>query len=121
LETDIIFGDRRNHRRYQLDLDLSFRQLAGKLNHNGTGRILNISSGGVLFVTATPPPISSSVELSVDWPCPGEDGTAISLLMVGRIVRTMEGAVAVQTTRHEFRNSQRSIAKGVSEAAVSVQ
>jgi hypothetical protein len=121
LETEIIHGDRRNHRRYQIDLDLSFRDLAGKLNYDGTGRIVNISSGGVLFVTTNPPPLSCSVELSVDWPCPGENGVSLSLRLIGRIVRASDGVVAVQTTRHEFRNVARSIPKVFAEAATPVQ
>lgn len=121
LETEIIHGDRRNHRRYQIDLDLSFRDLAGKLKYDGIGRIVNISSGGVLFVTTNPPPLSSSVELSVDWPCPGENGATLALFLIGRIVRASDGIVAVHTTRHEFRNVARAVPSAFAEAATPLQ
>jgi hypothetical protein len=104
LARETIPGDRRSHRRYDLALGLRFRQVAGSRTIlEGTGKIDDISSGGVLFLTGAPPAVGATVELLVDWPYRGENGSPLNLLVVGRVVRRSGEAVAVQTIRHEFR------------------
>jgi hypothetical protein len=106
LPTATIHGDRRDTRRYQLDLDLSFRELSGRrIVSQGAGRISDISSGGVLFHTSEPPAVGSSVELFVRWPCHADNGLPLTLLVVGRVIRSHAAAVAVRTVRHEFRSA----------------
>ena len=107
LAKETIQGDRRSHRRYALNLGLSFRQVAGaKTLLEGTGKLSDISSGGVLFLTAAPPAMGTTVELRVDWPYRGENGAPLNLLLFGRVVRKDRDSVAVQTIRHEFRPAQ---------------
>jgi hypothetical protein len=104
LPKETIQGERRSHRRYALNLGLSFRQVSGtKSIAEGTGKLGDISSGGVLFLTAAPPAMGATVELFVDWPYRGENGTPLHLLLFGRVVRRDGSSVAVQTIRHEFR------------------
>jgi hypothetical protein len=104
LVKETIQGDRRSNRRYDIHLGLSFRQVAGsKTIAEGTGKLGDISSGGVLFLTAAPPAMGATVELLVDWPYRGENGIPLHLLLFGRVVRRDGSSVAVQTIRHEFR------------------
>jgi hypothetical protein len=101
--TDRIHGDRRTHRRYQIDLNLSFRQISGKRGiGEGTGRLADISSGGLLFETTVTVPLGSNIEVAVCWPYCNDSGQQLKLVVVGRTVRVAQGRVAVQTVRHSF-------------------
>ena len=110
-------GDRRSHRRYDLDLRLTFRQVAGsKTLAQGTGRLGDISSGGARFMTSAPPAIGASIELFVDWPYRGDDGSLLHLLLCGRVVRRDGSSVAVQISRHKFRSVKASTEAAFREA-----
>jgi hypothetical protein len=101
--TERIKGDRRNHRRYQINLELTYRHLFGKRTiPEGTGRILNMGSGGLLFETAGTLPIGANVEVKVHWPYRSESGVPLRLVVTGRVVRASDGQVAVQLARHKF-------------------
>jgi hypothetical protein len=104
LAIETIQAERRSRRRYPLDLQLSFRQIAGaKTVLEGTGKVGDISSAGVLFATPVPPSVGSTIELVIEWPYRGENGSALQLFIIGRVVRRDGSTVAVQTTRHGFR------------------
>jgi hypothetical protein len=86
---------------------MSFRQVQGRRTlQRGYGRVADISSGGVLFYTAEPPPVGSMVELSVRWPYCTEAGWPLLLVITGRVVRSHNGRVAVKMVRHEFQPAE---------------
>ena len=65
--------EKRSHRRYPITLDVQYELVHGsRLTRFGTGRTVNISSGGVFFETKDDLPTHGLVELIMDWPskCP---------------------------------------------------
>lgn len=72
----------------------------------GTGRTLNMSSGGVLFTAGNPIPPGRSVELSISWPVQLNANCGIRLVARGVVVRCEGTIVAVRIRQHEFRTER---------------
>lgn len=102
-QTDFIHGDRRRDRRYTISMELRYKVTRGKqVLEMGTGRTLDISSGGIAFTTDQPLPVGMMAELWVNWPVP-LNGQPLRLVVLGRIVRNGRRGTAIQSVRHEFR------------------
>jgi hypothetical protein len=66
---DSISGDRRSDRRYEIRLDLRWKLIRRKrVLETGTGYTVDLSSGGISFLTDRTLPAGLNVELSVAWP-----------------------------------------------------
>jgi hypothetical protein len=101
-------GDQRSKGRYPIALELQYKLMrGGRVERTGSGRTLNISSGGVLFETDDVIPARGSVELSMKWPFLLEGACGLKLVMRGRIVRhdPHAKAAAVRAESHEFRTA----------------
>jgi hypothetical protein len=100
---DVIQEDRRDDRRYNIELDLRYKVMARtRIQLSGSGRTLNISSGGVLFSCDQSLPLGTFVELSIQWPVLLQNTRPLTLLIAGRVVRCEGKDVAVKTSRYEF-------------------
>src|ERR1041385_4060903 len=80
--------DRRGNSRFPLQQDLQYKVLhraATKIV--GSGKTLNIASGGILFTTQERLPLGRTVELSVNWPARLGGTCALKFVAVGRVVR----------------------------------
>jgi PilZ domain len=98
--------DARAHRRYLMRLDVEYKVLIkGRVARLGSGKTLNVSSGGVCFECMDTLPIESSIELVMNWPCLLAGVCRLTLVMRGRIVRNDGQRIAVQVKRHEFRTA----------------
>jgi hypothetical protein len=95
--------DQRARDRYPISLELQYKVLrGGRVAQAGTGRTLNISSGGVLFETDDRLPQRGLVELDLQWPYLLQGVCGLKLVMRGHIVRS--GANRRETAvRAEFR------------------
>jgi hypothetical protein len=103
-EGDAIAGERREDRRYELELDVKWKLIRRRrVLDTGTGRTIDISSGGVLFDAGRHLPEGLNVELSIMWPVLLHNVAPMQLLACGRIVRSAGRKVAIQTAQHEFR------------------
>ena len=103
IRSEEIHEDRRDDRRYPIELALRYKVVARNRNLlEGAGLTVNMSSGGVLFRGVQGLPAGSFVELSINWPVLLEDRLPLTLLVVGRIVRCENSQVAVKTSRYEF-------------------
>jgi len=103
-------SDQRARDRYPIALEVRYKVLrGGKVQQAGTGRTVNISSGGVLFETENPLPARGSVEVAMQWPFLLQGTCGLKLVMRGKIVRTCENgrATAVRADFHEFRTASR--------------
>ena len=99
-------GDQRSHRRYPVDLEVHYKLLKQRrVVCVGTGRIFNVSQGGVFFKADEVLPVDSLVELSVTWPSGVEEPWPTKLLISGRIVRSEARGAAIQTEHYEYRTS----------------
>jgi hypothetical protein len=97
--------DRRASNRLPIERDVRYKVLGGKksVKQVGTGKTVNISSGGVLFTTETPLPEGERVELAVSWPAQLNDQLPLKLVAMGRLVRTDETKAAISIERYEFK------------------
>lgn len=103
---EIHRADQRLHRRYPIALEIEYRLLSkGRVQRFGSGRTVNVSSGGVFFESPDPLPAAGSIELVMNWPFLLEGVCPLKLIMRGRIVRKDGTRVAVQARHHEFRTA----------------
>lgn len=96
-------ADRRRTSRFPVCEELKYRVMHKSSQVSGTGRTLNIGSGGVLFTTEERLPLGRSVELSVNWPARLDGICPLKFVAVGRVVRAEAGMAAVRIERYEFR------------------
>jgi hypothetical protein len=98
-----IEGERRAHRRYALELDLSYVVHTGnRITMSGSGRCSNVSSGGLLFHPAGPIEEGGTVVAAIRWPMISTSGEPLLLVVSGRVVWSVGDRAALALTRHEF-------------------
>lgn len=96
--------DRRTSHRLPIERDVRYKVLSGRnVTLTGTGKTLNISSGGVLFTTEEPLPKGERIELSVSWPAQLNDNLPLKLVAMGRLVRVDGNQAAITIERYEFK------------------
>jgi hypothetical protein len=97
-------NDRRTKTRFRIWRELRYKVLSkGNALQSGTGNTVDLSSGGVAFLTDQPLAAGMPVELSISWPALLDAVCPMRLSIVGRILR-VDGRRAVCTVdRHEFR------------------
>ena len=102
--SDRIAGDRRQDRRYPIELELKYKLIRRKrVLETGVGRTLDLSSGGILFEADRPLPVGLNVELLITWPVLLHNIAPMRLLVGGRVVRSLHNRIALRTVQHEFR------------------
>jgi len=100
--------EQRLHNRYQIALNVQYKlRKKDQVVRFGSGRTLNISSGGILFHTKDPLPASGEIEIALDWPLLLDQHCPLRLLAHGRIVRNDALGTAVRFRSYEFRTSKR--------------
>ena len=103
-KTESINGDRRKDRRYSIHLDLRWKLIRRRrVLETGVGQTVDLSSGGILFVSGRTLPVGLNVELAITWPVLLRNEAPMQLIVSGRIVRTSPGGTAVEMAQHEFR------------------
>lgn len=96
--------ERRSYKRYGIQLQLRWRVIRRRQAiESGTGRTIDMSTGGILFEADGDLPTGSSVELSIAWPMLLHKVAPLQLVVMGRIVRSNGGRVAIRMMAHEFR------------------
>jgi|ERR1017187_2224696 hypothetical protein len=104
--SDIIGGERRKDRRYHLQLELKWKLIRRRrILDTGTGRTMDVSSGGICFDAGRSLPEGLNVELSISWPVLLRNLAPMQLVAIGKIVRCNGRRVAMQTVQHEFRTA----------------
>jgi len=99
-----IGGERRSDRRYEISLELRWKVLRRKRTlDSGTGRTVDLSSGGILFETGRKLPVGLKVQLSIAWPVLLHNASPLQLSVAGRVVRADNHRAAIEIIQHEFR------------------
>jgi len=80
---------------------LRYEVTEGELS--GVGKTINISAGGVLFSTESALPKGESIRLTIDWPVRLNGVTALSLVVVGILIRTRNEEAAIAISRYDLR------------------
>jgi c-di-GMP-binding flagellar brake protein YcgR len=96
--------ERRTKRRFQIEQDIRYKMLYGqRIAETGTGKTVNISSGGLWFTTETMLATGMPVEISMSWPVLLNDSCPMKLMIYGCVIRANEKGAAVAIERYEFR------------------
>jgi hypothetical protein len=89
-------------RRFPIEQDVRYKMLYGqRIAETGSGRTMNIASGGIWFSTQTMLASGMAIELSLTWP------VLLKLMIYGCVVRSNDRGAAVAIERHEFRTQGR--------------
>jgi len=96
--------DRRRSGRFPVLTELDFKVLGRNgAGQTGTGRVLDVSGGGILFQSEKPLDVGTRVKLSIPWPVRLNQQCNLKLLAEGRVVRSHNKGVAVEFEKWEFR------------------
>ncbi len=118
-ETRGDIADRRRTTRFPVNEEVKYRVLLKASKISGTGKTLNIGSGGVLFTTEEKLPLGRHVELSVNWPARLGGTCPLKFVAQGRVVRSENSKAAVRIERYEFR-TRASVGENAKAMAVAV-
>ena len=104
MSVDLIQGDRRVNRRYDVELELRFHYT----DHDGVLRVgsgvaAELSRGGILFLTDDPPPAGADVEAHITWPFLLQDTCPLELVVRGCISRAGDRGTVMRLRGYEFR------------------
>ena len=94
--------ERRGTMRMPIERDVSYKVL-GLSASAGSGRTVNISSGGVLFTTESPLLEGAEVELAISWPALLNNVTPIKLVVTGALTRSDRTQAAMHIEKYEFK------------------
>ena len=96
--------ERRTKRRFDIEQEVRYKMLYGqRIAETGSGKTMNISSGGVWFTTENMLTTGMPVELSMTWPVLLNDSCPMKLMIYGCVVRSNGKNAAVAIERYEFR------------------
>jgi hypothetical protein len=103
---DTIAGERRADKRYELQLDLRWKLIRRRrVLEAGSGRTIDVSSGGINFDAGRELPPGFNVELALSWPIMLHSVAPLQLVVQGRILRCEGNRVAIRMAQHEFRTT----------------
>jgi hypothetical protein len=103
-EAEKIGGERRTDRRYDINLNVRWKLIRRRrVLESGTGKTVDVSSGGLLIEIDRELPSGLNIELSIAWPVLLHDVAPLQLVVAGRVVRTTGQRVGVRMIQHEFR------------------
>jgi len=97
--------ERRASPRFGIECDIRYRIIGRGAFEFGSGKTVNMSSGGILLTTDRVLSPGSQVEVEVDWPVKLDDWVSLKLIIMGQIVRSEKRAVVlvgVKISRHTF-------------------
>jgi hypothetical protein len=101
-------NERRSKYRFTMQRELRYKATRdGVQAVSGTGRTLNLCSGGVAFTTDHPVHDGAFIELSIDWPALLDDSCPMRLIAFGRVLRANGLTVACSIDKYEFRTAGR--------------
>jgi hypothetical protein len=106
MRPDLIGGDRRADKRYEIHLDLRWKLVRRRrVLETGSGYTVDLSSGGILFEAGRQLPVGFHLEISISWPIMLHSVSPLQLVVKAKIVRSDEGRAAVRILQHEFRTA----------------
>ena len=97
--------DRRAYNRLAIEREVRYKVYGVKktVKAVGTGKTIDMSSGGLLISTESALEEGDRVELAVSWPAQLNDAIPLKLVAHGRVVRAEESKAAIVIEKHEFR------------------
>lgn len=99
--------ERRSGDRFPIECELRHKWWSHGQSDSGSGRTVNISSNGVQFVTASPPPPGARIEVSILWPAQLDGKCNLKLVATGRVVWSRGETAGIRIEKYEFRTAGR--------------
>ncbi len=97
-------NERRASDRFPMEREVRYKMVSRKTSDaTGSGKTVNMSSGGVLFTTEGLLVPGKQVELAISWPVQLDSKVPLKLVARGRVVRAEEGMAAIEIQQYEFR------------------
>ena len=99
------FGEeRRVSERFPIRMNFSYRLSSkGQVSAlEASGRVVDISSTGILFSPGLSHPQDAVMVLSIDWPARRDKAPPIRLSVLGMVVRSDDRGTAIRILRHGF-------------------
>jgi len=104
MSIEVIQGDRRVNRRYDVELNLRFHYTTEEgVLRVGCGVTAELSRGGILFLTDDPPPAGTDVEAHIAWPFLLQDICPLELVVRGCISGVSDRGTVMRLRSYEFR------------------
>lgn len=111
-------SERRARRRFQIGQDVCYICLSGsRVDDEGVGKIVNVSSSGVRFTTEHTLNVGKRVEVTVEWPALIDDKCLMNLVIKGWVARSDSNSAAVKIEHYEFRTRASKAVPGFGQAA----
>ena len=95
--------DRRSRVRFPMELRVRFRGLGRGYRVSGMGRLVNMSSGGLLVAHQDGVQIGTLLELHIEWPVRLDGRIPLQIVAVGKVTRCNPSSFAVVLETHQFR------------------
>jgi len=97
-----IAVERRSKIRFQLDLRVRYQTLGRGYLFAGVGRVVDISSTGVLIACQHEIIPGTRVDLKIEWPCAPGERIAPLFIAVGSVVRSDGFRFAIKMSRRSL-------------------
>ena len=97
--------DRRARTRLDIRQDVRYKVFGEKnrVKDTGTGKTIDMSSGGLLISTESSLTEGDRVEVAVSWPAQLDGVLPLKLVVTGRVVRSDETQAAIALDKHVFK------------------
>jgi hypothetical protein len=103
-------NERRTKFRFTIERDLRYKMAeGGVVVAAGAGQTVNVSSGGVAFVTEHALNAGSFIELSISWPVLLGETCPMRLIVFGRVLRGTGQSIVCSIDKYEFRTQARNL------------
>jgi len=97
-------AERRSSGRFPICQEVVYTLLDGKArSERCAGKIVDMSSGGILFTTAEKLHPGKRLEVAVNWPARLDGTCRLKLVAMGRVVRSEPDRAAIAIEHYEFR------------------
>ena len=112
--------ERRSRVRFPFELRVRFRSLDPGHPLSGTGRLVNMSSGGLLVASRHEMILGTLLEVNIDWPTRLDDRIPLRLIAAGKVTRCDSFRFAVILERYHFQLAGRAAGKSGQEQRTAV-
>jgi hypothetical protein len=99
--------ERRLKARYPIELAVCYQTVDPAQGVGGTGRSLNMSSGGLLVSCQARLALGTVLKVTLEWPSLLDGTTPLQLVTVGRVARSDEASFAMTFEQYQFRTMRR--------------
>jgi hypothetical protein len=101
---------RRSKFRFGIEREVRYKMAdRGVVVAFGTGRTVNLGSGGVAFTCEQELTPGGFIELSISWPVLLDEICPMRLIAFGRVLRCKDDCVACTIDKYEFRTQSRNL------------